>query len=232
VDTNIKGTLNICQAARELSGIRVINTSTSEVYGTAKYVPIDEKHPKQPQSPYSASKIAADAVAMSFYHSFYLPVTTVRPFNTYGPRQSSRAIIPAIITQIASGKKEIKVGDITPTRDFNYVKDTVSGFLKIAECNDTIGMEINIASNQEITIAEILNKIMQIMERDVNFIREEKRIRPPNSEVFRLYGDNSLITSVTEWHPKYNIEQGLKETCEWFLKSENLAKYKSDIYNY
>jgi NAD dependent epimerase/dehydratase len=231
VDTNIKGTLNICQAAKEAGNIRVINTSTSEVYGTAQYVPIDEKHPKQPQSPYSASKIGADAMAMSFFNAFNLPVTTVRPFNTYGPRQSARAIIPTIITQIASGIKEIKLGDITPTRDFNYVKDTCKGFLAIAENDNTIGKEINIASNSEISVAETLNIIKKIMQSDVKFMTDEQRIRPANSEVFRLWGDNTLIKSLTNWQPQYSIEQGLKETVEWFTKPENLKKYKANIYN-
>ena len=231
VDTNIKGTLNVCQSARELGGIRVINTSTSEVYGTAQYVPIDEKHPKQPQSPYSASKIAADAMAMSFFHSFELPVTTVRPFNTYGPRQSARAVIPTIISQIASGVKEIRIGDLTPTRDFNYVKDVAEGFLAISECDDTIGKEINIASNFEISIGDTLELIKKIMESNVNFVTDQDRVRPQNSEVFRLWGDNKLITSLTNWKPSYTIEQGLKETVEWFNKEENLKKYKSNIYN-
>jgi NAD dependent epimerase/dehydratase len=231
VDTNIKGTLNICQAAKEAGNIRVINTSTSEVYGTAQYVPIDEKHLKQPQSPYSASKIGADAMAMSFFNAFNLPVTTVRPFNTYGPRQSARAIIPTIITQIASGIKEIKLGDITPTRDFNYVKDTCRGFLAIAENDNTIGKEINIASNSEISVADTLNLIKEILQSDVKFLTDEQRIRPVNSEVFRLRGDNTLIKSLTTWQPQYSIEQGLKETVEWLTKPENLKKYKAGIYN-
>ena len=205
VDTNVKGTLNICQAAKELGNIRVIHTSTSEVYGTAQYVPIDEKHPKQPQSPYSASKIGADAMAMSFYNAFDLPVTTARPFNTYGPRQSARAIIPTIISQIANGMKEIKLGDLTPTRDFNFVKDTARGFLAIAECDETIGKEVNIASNFEISMADTLNLIKEIMQSDVKFITDEQRLRPSNSEVFRLWGDNSLICSLTTWKPEYTI---------------------------
>jgi NAD dependent epimerase/dehydratase len=231
VDTNVKGTLNICQAAKELGGIRVIHTSTSEVYGTAQYVPIDEKHPKQPQSPYSASKIGADAMAMSFYNAFELPVTTARPFNTYGPRQSARAIIPTIISQIANGIKEIKLGDLTPTRDFNFVKDTARGFLAIAECDKTIGKEVNIASNFEISMADTLNLIKELMQSEVKFITDEQRLRPANSEVFRLWGDNSLICSLTTWKPEYTIEQGLKETVQWFLKEENLKKYKAGIYN-
>ncbi|HOZ14461.1 MAG TPA: NAD-dependent 4,6-dehydratase LegB [Tenuifilaceae bacterium] len=231
VETNITGTLNICNAALNNSVKRVLVTSTSEVYGTAQYVPIDEKHPKQPQSPYSASKIGADAMALSFYNSFKLPVTIVRPFNTYGPRQSARAIIPTIITQIASGVKEIKLGDVRPTRDFNYVKDTCSGFLAIANESKTIGKEINIASNYEISMAETLNIIKEIMNSDVNFITDEQRIRPENSEVFRLWGDNTLIRELTGWQPKYNIREGLKETIEWFMSAENIKKYKANLYN-
>lgn len=231
VETNITGTLNICNAALNNSVKRVLVTSTSEVYGTAQYVPIDEKHPKQPQSPYSASKIGADAMALSFYNSFKLPVTIVRPFNTYGPRQSARAIIPTIITQIASGVKEIKLGDVRPTRDFNYVKDTCSGFLAIANESKTIGKEINIASNYEISMAETLNIIKEIMNSDVNFITDEQRIRPENSEVFRLWGDNTLIRELTGWQPNYNIREGLKETIEWFMSAENIKKYKANLYN-
>lgn len=231
VDTNVKGTLNICQAAKDAGGIRVIHTSTSEVYGTALYVPIDEKHPKQPQSPYSASKIGADMMAMSFYNAFSLPVTVARPFNTYGPRQSARAIIPTIITQIASGLKQIKLGDITPTRDFNFVKDTARGFLALAESENTIGKEINIASNFEISMGDTLNLIKSIMGSDVEFITDEQRIRPEKSEVFRLWGENKLIKELTGWQPKYSIEMGLRETVEWFVKSENLKKYKTNIYN-
>ena len=231
VDTNVKGTLNICQAAKDAGGIRVIHTSTSEVYGTALYVPIDEKHPKQPQSPYCASIIGADMMAMSFYNAFSLPVTVARPFNTYGPRQSARAIIPTIITQIASGLKQIKLGDITPTRDFNFVKDTARGFLALAESENTIGKEINIASNFEISMGDTLNLIKSIMGSDVEFITDEQRIRPEKSEVFRLWGDNRLIKELTGWQPKYSIEMGLRETVEWFVKSENLKKYKTNIYN-
>jgi len=231
VDTNIKGTLNVCQAARELGGIRVIHTSTSEVYGTAQFVPIDEKHPKQPQSPYSASKIGADAIALSFYNAFGLPVTIARPFNTYGPRQSARAIIPTIITQIASGMKEIMLGDLTPTRDFNYVKDTARGFLSIAESDETIGKEINIASNTEISMGDTLILIRTIMQSDVKFTTDEQRLRPENSEVYRLKGDNTLIRSLTGWKPNFSIEEGLRETCNWFSVPENLKKYKAGIYN-
>jgi len=231
VDTNIKGTLNICQTAKELGGIRVIVTSTPEVYGTAQYVPIDEKHPKQPQSPYSASKIGADALAISFYYSFNLPVTIARPFNTYGPRQSARAIIPTIITQIANGIKEIKLGDLTPTRDFNFVKDTCSGFIALAESDLTIGKEINICSNYEISMQDTLNLIKDIMQSDVKFITDGQRIRPINSEVFRLLGDNKLIKELTGFKPQFNIRKGLEITCDWFTKSGNLSKYKANIYN-
>ena len=231
VDTNVKGTLNICQAAKENGNIRVIHTSTSEVYGTAQYVPIDEKHPKQPQSPYSASKIGADAMAMSFFNAFGLPVTIARPFNTYGPRQSARAIIPTIISQIASGVKTIKLGDLSPTRDFNYVKDTCKGFIALAEHESTIGMEINIASNFEISMKDTFDLIKKLMSSDVRFISEEQRLRPEKSEVFRLWGDNSLIKKLTGFAPDYNIELGLIKTCKWFTNHENLEKYKTTIYN-
>lgn len=231
IDTNIKGTLNICQAARDHGNVRVIITSTSEVYGTAQYVPIDEKHPRQPQSPYSATKIGADAIAMSFYNAFSLPVTIARPFNTYGPRQSARAIIPTIISQIASGTREIMLGDLSPTRDFNYVKDTANGFLALAESNGTIGKEINIATQTEISMADTFNLIKKIMNSDVKFITDEQRLRPANSEVFRLLGDNTLITSLTGWKPQYGLEQGLTETVDWFMQKKNLEKYKTGIYN-
>ena len=231
VDTNIKGTLNICQVARDIGGIRVLSTSTSEVYGTAQYVPIDEKHPKQPQSPYSATKIAADAIAMSFYNAFGLPVTIVRPFNTYGPRQSARAVIPTIITQLAQGIQQVKLGDLTPTRDFNYVKDICRGFLAIAGCDKTVGKEINIASNSEISMSEIFELIKRLMESEAVSISDIQRQRPPNSEVYRLYGDNSLITSLTDWSPIYSIEEGLRETIKWFSIEKNLRKYKAGIYN-
>lgn len=231
VDTNVTGTLNICQAAKENGNIRVIHTSTSEVYGTAQYVPIDEKHPKQPQSPYSASKIGADMMALSFFNAFNLPVTVARPFNTYGPRQSARAIIPTIITQIANGVKEIKLGDLTPTRDFNFVKDTCRGFIALAENDSTIGKEVNIASNFEISMKDTLELIKKIMKSDVEFITDEQRIRPGKSEVFRLWGDNTLIKELTGFEPQYDIEKGLRETCEWFANPENLKKYKANIYN-
>jgi len=230
-ETNVKGTLNICKAAKNNGNIRTIVTSTSEVYGTAQYVPIDEKHPKQPQSPYSASKIGADAVALSFFNSFNLPITIARPFNTYGPRQSARAIIPTIISQIVAGVETIKLGDLTPTRDFNFVKDVCEGFLFISNCDDTIGKEINIASNYEISIGDTLNLISNIMNKKVKIITDEVRLRPKNSEVFRLWGDNSLIRKLTGWQPKHTIEEGLTETIKWFTKPENLAKYKATIYN-
>lgn len=231
VDTNVNGTLNICQAAKDHGTKKVIVTSTSEVYGTAQYVPIDEKHPKQPQSPYSASKIGADMMAMSYYNSFDLPVVIARPFNTYGPRQSARAIIPTIISQIASGAKEIKLGDLTPTRDFNYVSDTCEGFIAIAESDQVIGKEVNIASNSEISMEATLNLIAEIMKSDVQFIQDEQRIRPAKSEVFRLYGDNTLIKSLTDFNSAVSLEDGLRQTVEWFTKSENLARYKATIYN-
>lgn len=231
VDTNVKGTLNICQAAKINGCKRVLVTSTSEVYGTARYVPIDEKHPKQPQSPYSATKIGADAVAMSFYNAFGLPVTIVRPFNTYGPRQSARAIIPTIITQIANGKREIKVGDLTPTRDFNYVLDTAEGFCRLAECEEAVGKEVNVCSNYEISMRDTLSLIAKTMGVDVTFVEDSQRLRPAKSEVFRLWGDNTQIKALTGFSPRYSIEDGLRETVAWFTKPENLKKYKSDIYN-
>lgn len=231
VDTNIKGTLNICQAAKENEVGRVLVTSTSEVYGTARYVPIDEKHPKQPQSPYSATKIGADAIAMSFYNAFELPVVIVRPFNTYGPRQSARAIIPTIITQIANGAKEIKLGDLRPTRDFNFVKDTCRGFIELSKCGAAIGQEVNVCSNYEISMRNTLELIAKIMNADVKFIEDSQRMRPKNSEVMRLWGDNTKMKTLTGFTPQYSIEQGLRETVEWFSDKDNLKKYKSDIYN-
>jgi NAD dependent epimerase/dehydratase len=231
VDTNIKGTLNICQAAKENGNIRVIHTSTSEVYGTAQYVPIDENHPTQPQSPYSATKIAADAMAMSFYNAFDLPVTIARPFNTYGPRQSARAVIPTIITQISNGVKEIKLGDVTPTRDFNYVDDTCRGFIALAECDESIGETVNIGSNFEISIGDTLNLIKELMNSDVEFVVDENRIRPSKSEVFRLWCDNSKIKELTGFKPQVNIKEGLQKTIDWITQPDNLKKYKSEIYN-
>ena len=233
VDTNIRGTLNMCQAARDCNVKRIIVTSTSEVYGTARYVPIDEKHPRQPQSPYSATKIGADAIAQSFFNAFALPVVTARPFNTYGPRQSARAIIPTIITQIASGMKEIKVGDLTPTRDFNYVADTARGFLALAEANeaDVVGHDFNISTGTEVTMQQTLETIASLMNSDVRFVTDTQRLRPANSEVFRLCGDSSLLRSITPWRPRYSLEDGLRATIDWFCRPENLAKYKADIYN-
>jgi len=231
VETNINGTLNICQAAKENGNIRVIHTSTSEVYGTAQYVPIDESHPLQPQSPYSASKIAADAMAMSFYNAFNLPVTIARPFNTYGPRQSARAVIPTIITQIANGISEIKLGDLSPTRDFNYVEDTCRGFIAIAENDETIGETINIGSNSEVSIKDTLDMINELMGSDVNFIEDMQRIRPKNSEVFRLWCDNSKIEKLTGFKPQINLQKGLKKTIDWITLPNNLKNYKAEIYN-
>jgi nucleoside-diphosphate-sugar epimerase len=231
VDTNIKGTLNICQAALENGCQKIIHTSTSEVYGTAQYVPIDENHPFQPQSPYSATKIAADMMALSFYNAFNLPVVVARPFNTYGPRQSARAVIPTIITQIAKGKKEIKLGDVSPTRDFNYVEDTCRGFLELADCEQAIGQTVNIGSNFEISVGDILNMIKEIMHSDVQFITEKQRLRPENSEVYRLWCDNSKIEELTGFRPTYTLREGLERTIDWITKPENLSKYKADLYN-
>ncbi len=229
VDTNIKGTLNVLQAARDLDVERVLITSTSEVYGTAKYVPIDEKHPFQGQSPYSATKIGADRLAESFYRSFELPVTIVRPFNTFGPRQSARAVIPTIITQLLSGKDEIKLGSLTPTRDFNYVKDTANGFIEIYRSDVTIGEEINIATQKEISIGNLAREIIGQINPDAKIICDEERLRPEKSEVNRLLGSNEKIRALTSWSPKYTFEQGIAETIEWIR--ENLDKYKADIYN-
>ena len=231
VDTNVKGTLNMCQAARDAGTRRIVVTSTSEVYGTARYVPIDEKHPKQPQSPYSASKIGADAIALSFHNAFETPVTVVRPFNTYGPRQSARAIIPTIITQIAAGERRIKVGDLTPTRDFNYVADTAAGFIALAKCREAVGREVNIATGREVSMADTLQAIARIMGADVEWVVDPQRLRPGGSEVFRLLGDNSLITRLTGWRPRYTLEEGLGKTVEWFTDPANLSKYKTGIYN-
>ena len=231
IDTNIKGTLNICQAAKESDVRKILVTSTSEVYGTALYVPIDEKHPKQPQSPYSASKIGADAVALSFHHAFGLPVTIVRPFNTFGPRQSARAFIPTVITQIANGMKEIKVGDLRPTRDFNYVADTVAGFMAIAKAPSTEGKEINIATGKDHSMKETLELIAEIMGEKVDWVEDPERIRPTDSEVFRLCGDNTLLKQLTDWHPEVGFEEGLRRTVEWFRNKENLRMYKGEIYN-
>lgn len=229
VDTNIKGTLNVLQAARELETERIMVTSTSEVYGTAQYVPIDEKHPFQGQSPYSATKIGADRLAESFYRSFNLPVSIVRPFNTYGPRQSARAVIPTIITQLLAGKSEIQLGSLTPTRDFNFVKDTAAGFIAIAESDKTIGEEINIATQQEISIGDLAQEIIRQINPNAKIICDEQRLRPEKSEVNRLLGANEKIKRLTNWTPKYTFEEGIKETIAWLR--ENLDKYKTDIYN-
>ncbi len=232
IETNVLGTLNMCQAARENGvGRFVIQVSTSQVYGTAQYVPIDEKHPKHPQSPYAASKIGADAMAMSFYHAFDFPVTIARPFNTYGPRESARDIIPTIITQIVAGQKTVKSGDLTPTRDMSYVKDTCKGMVLIAENDNTVGREINICSNSEISMGEVLDKIKKILNTDAEYKSEPRRMRPAGSEVYRLFGDNSLIRELTGFQPDYTIDQGLQLTCEWFLKKENSMKYKAAVYN-
>ena len=229
VDTNIKGTLNILQAGRDLGTKRILVTSTSEVYGTAQYVPIDEKHPYQGQSPYSATKIGADRLAESFYRSFNLPVTIVRPFNTFGPRQSARAVIPTIITQLLSGMGEIKLGSLTPTRDFNYVKDTARGFLEIYRSDQTIGEEINIATQKEISIGELADELIRQINPNAKIICDEQRVRPEKSEVNRLLGSNEKIRRLTKWRPQYTFEEGIAETIE-FLRN-NLDKYKADIYN-
>ena len=235
VDTNVKGTLNVVQAARELDAKKVVHTSTSEVYGTAKFVPITEEHPLQAQSPYSASKIGADQIAMSFYNSFNTPVSIIRPFNTYGPRQSARAIIPTIITQIASGKEKIKLGALHPTRDFNYVKDIVRGFIAVAESDQSVGQVINIGSNYEISMGETVNMIAEIMKSDVQIETESTRLRPEKSEVERLWADNSKAKHLLNWDPQYGGKQGLKrglsETITWFKNRHNLKYYKPSLYN-
>ena len=231
VDTNIKGTVNICQAANDNKISRIIHTSTSEVYGTAQYVPIDEKHPLQAQSPYSASKIAADAMVMSYFNAFGLPVTIARPFNTYGPRQSARAIIPTIISQLSSGNEKVQLGDLTPTRDFTYVEDTCRGFLALSDSDETVGETINIGSNSEISIEELFILIKKLMGKDAEVLSDKKRIRPKKSEVFRLLCDNKKILSLADFSPKISLEEGLKRTIDWFMKEENLKLYKTDIYN-
>jgi NAD dependent epimerase/dehydratase len=231
VDTNIKGTLNVLQAARDFKTERVIITSTSEVYGTALYVPIDEKHPKQGQSPYSATKIGADALADSFYRSFNLPVTIVRPFNTFGPRQSARAVIPTIITQLLSGESEIKLGATHPTRDLLFVKDTAKGFIEIAQSEKTVGKDINICTNSEITIGDLAQKLTSLINPKAKIVSDDIRLRPEKSEVERLFGDNTQILALTNWRQSVSLDSGLKETIEWFKKPENLNRYKTDIYN-
>lgn len=229
VDTNIKGTLNVLQAARDLGTSRVLVTSTSEVYGTAQYVPIDEKHPYQGQSPYSATKIGADRLAESFYRSFDLPVTIVRPFNTFGPRQSARAIIPTIITQLLAGKSEIKLGSLTPTRDFNYVKDTANGFYEIFRSDKAIGQEINIATQKEISMGDLANELIRQINPAARIVCDAQRLRPEKSEVNRLLGSNEKLRRLTAWEPHYTFEQGLGETVDFFRR--NLDRYKVDIYN-
>lgn len=231
IDTNVKGTLNIVQAAKDLGVKKVLVTSTSEVYGTAQYVPIDENHPRQPQSPYSASKIGADCIAESFYRSFDLPLTIVRPFNTYGPRQSARAVIPTIITQLLNGASEIKLGDIKPTRDLVYVKDTVNGFLEIAKSDELIGSDCNIATQSEVSVGDLAKELINLINPSARIITEDQRLRPEKSEVFRLFGSNKKIKEFTKWQEMYNLKQGLSETIDWFRNKENLKHYKADIYN-
>ncbi len=231
IDTNIRGTLNVLQAARDEGIQKILVTSTSEVYGTAQYVPIDERHPRQGQSPYSATKIGADSIAESFYRSFNLPVTIVRPFNTYGPRQSARAVIPTIITQLLSGAREIKLGALHPTRDLVYVKDTVKGFIEIAKSDKTIGEEINIATQKEISVGDLANKLIMMINPDVRIISDKIRLRPAKSEVERLLGSNKKLKKLTAWKQAFSLDVGLKETVEWFKNKENMMFYKPDIYN-
>jgi NAD dependent epimerase/dehydratase len=231
IDTNVKGTLNVVQAARDFGTSRVLVTSTSEVYGTALYVPIDEKHPRQPQSPYSASKIGADCIAESFYRSFNLPLTIVRPFNTYGPRQSARAVIPTIISQLLSGMTTIKLGDVTPTRDLLFVNDTVEGFVSIANSEALIGHDVNIATSSEISIHDLVNKLIQTINPSAAVVMDNVRLRPEKSEVFRLLGSSDKLRTFTSWSPKYSLDEGLKETIAWFSDARNLQAYKADIYN-
>jgi len=231
IDTNIHGALNICQAALENNVGRVVQVSTSEVYGTAQYVPIDERHPLQAQSPYSATKISSDAVASSFYNAFNLPVAIARPFNTYGPRQSARAVIPTIISQIASGAQKIKIGDTSPTRDFTFVSDTCLGMILIAECDAAVGQVVNIGSNYEISIGDLITKIKDLMGSDIEFVVEEQRLRPEKSEVQRLWCDTSKIEELTGFQPGFSLEAGLKATIDWFTQPGNLKKYKAAIYN-
>lgn len=229
VDTNIKGTLNVLQAAKQLDLDKVLITSTSEVYGTAQYVPIDESHPYQGQSPYSATKIGADRLAESFYRSFGLPVAIVRPFNTYGPRQSARAVIPTIITQLLAGKEEIRLGSLTPTRDFNFVKDTAQGFIEIYRSDKTVGEEINIATQNEISIGELAEELIKQINPQAKIVCDEERLRPEKSEVNRLLGSNEKIKMLTDWEPRFTFEEGLAQTIDFFR--DNLEKYKVDIYN-
>ena len=229
VRTNVEGTTNVLEACRDYDIEKIVHTSTSETYGTALYVPIDEKHPMQGQSPYSASKIGADKIAESFNKSFNMPIATIRPFNTYGPRQSARAVIPTIISQILAGKTEIKLGSLTPTRDFNFVKDTAEAFIKIAESDKTIGEVINAGSNHEITIGDTVKKIIKVIGKDIKIICDDERLRPENSEVNRLWADNTKIKELTEWRPQYSLDQGIEETVEWI--KNNMQYFKTDIYN-
>ena len=231
VETNVRGTLNVCQAAHAAGVRRLVHTSTSEVYGTARYVPIDEAHPLQPQSPYSASKVGADAIALSFHHSFGLPVTLARPFNTYGPRQSARAVIPTIISQVAAGCRTLKLGDLRPTRDFNYVEDTCRGLLALAECDAAVGEVVNIGSNHEISIGDTVKLILELMDADVDVQQEDERLRPPQSEVFRLWCDNRKIERLTGFRPRVDLRQGLRRTIDWFTDPANLQRYKPHQYN-
>lgn len=231
VDTNIKGTLNVLQAARDFSLDKVLITSTSEVYGTALTVPIDETHPRQGQSPYSATKIGADSMAEAFYRSFNLPVVTVRPFNTYGPRQSARAVIPTIITQLMNGYREIKLGALHPTRDLVFVADTANGFAEIAKQDSLIGQEVNIATNVEISIGDLAQKIINLMGADARIVSDQERLRPEKSEVERLLGSNQKIVSATSWRPRFSLDAGLQKTIEWFSNPQNLSQYKAHIYN-
>lgn len=235
LETNVRGTLNVLQAAKTLNLEKIIHTSTSEVYGSAQFVPISEKHPLQGQSPYSASKIAADQLAYSFYTSFNLPIITLRPFNTYGPRQSARAVIPSIISQIASGKDRIKLGLTSPTRDFNYVEDTVNAYLATLKNNDVFGETINVGSNYEISIGETVNLIAKLMKKDITIISDKIRLRPEKSEVNRLWADNSKAKNLINWYPKYyglkGLEKGLEKTISWFTTKQNLKLYKSEIFN-
>jgi len=231
IDTNVKGTLNIVQAAKDLGIERVLVTSTSEVYGTAQYIPIDENHPRQPQSPYSASKIGADAIADSFYRSFDLPLTIVRPFNTYGPRQSARAVIPTIISQLLNGMEEIKLGDLIPTRDLLYVKDTARGFVEIARAESLIGHDCNIATQSEISVGDLANELINQINPNARIITDEQRLRPQNSEVFRLFGSNEKIMKHTNWKPEFTFADGLAATIQWFRDPNNLKNYKANIYN-
>ena len=231
IDTNVMGTLNICQAAKTAGKIRIVHASTSEVYGTAKYIPIDEDHPLQPQSPYSASKIGADAIALSFNKSFDLPVTIARPFNTYGPRQSARAVIPTIISQISSGKKKVNLGDTRPTRDFNYVLDTCLGFVSLAQSEKTIGETVNIGTGSDVSILDLFNKIRDLMKSECEIETQKTRFRPVHSEVMRLVCDNTKIKALTDFSPAFSLEQGLSNTIEWFMNPDNLKSYKIDRYN-